>query len=170
MTTMATATKEKSTYREAWEESQRRAAAVLPAWASRQREAAFETFERVGFPTTELEDWKYTNVAPIARTPFAAPRGLAPNAGEAQAAALSLYPEAERSRLVFVNGYLSASLSSLDALPAGVTVTSLWDALSGEHAELLRERVGEAAVPDTDGFAALNAAHLGEGAFVFLPK
>ncbi|MFN2598960.1 MAG: Fe-S cluster assembly protein SufD [Pyrinomonadaceae bacterium] len=167
---MATATKEKSEYREAWEESQRRAATVLPAWAARRRAAAFETFERLGFPTTDQEDWKYTNVAPIARSPFAAPRGRSLTAGEAGAVAQSLYAEAGRSRLVFVNGYLSASLSSLGALPAGVVVSSLWDALCGGRAEMLRERVGSAAAADADGFAALNAAHLGEGAFVYLPE
>ena len=31
------------------------------------REEAFAHFEQVGFPTPRLEDWKYTNVAPIAK-------------------------------------------------------------------------------------------------------
>jgi Fe-S cluster assembly protein SufD len=166
---MAQATKEKSSYRETWEESQRRAALVLPAWAARRREVAFATFERLGFPTTDLEDWKYTNVVPIERSFFAAPRGALPSGG-GNAVAQSLYPEAGQSRLVFVNGFVSASLSSLGALPAGVTVTSLWDALLGEHGGLLRERIGSAAAGDADGFSALNAAHLGEGAFVHLPE
>ncbi|MCC6452823.1 MAG: hypothetical protein IT171_08005, partial [Acidobacteria bacterium] len=30
------------------------------------RQEAFEWFTRTGFPTVALEDWKYTNVTPIA--------------------------------------------------------------------------------------------------------
>jgi Fe-S cluster assembly protein SufD len=34
------------------------------------RDAAFERFSALGFPTTHDEDWRFTNVAPIARTSF----------------------------------------------------------------------------------------------------
>jgi Fe-S cluster assembly protein SufD len=36
------------------------------------REQAFAYFETIGFPTPKLEDWKYTNVAPIAKELWAA--------------------------------------------------------------------------------------------------
>ena len=42
-----------------------------PSWLRRMREDSFAHFERVGFPTVREEDWKYTNVSPIARTDFA---------------------------------------------------------------------------------------------------
>jgi len=34
------------------------------------REAGFKRFAELGFPTTHDEDWRFTNVAPIARTQF----------------------------------------------------------------------------------------------------
>ncbi len=34
------------------------------------REAAFERFSKTGFPTTHDEEWRFTNVAPIARKPW----------------------------------------------------------------------------------------------------
>jgi Fe-S cluster assembly protein SufD len=37
------------------------------AWAQALREGAFERFSEVGFPTTRDEEWRFTNVAPIAR-------------------------------------------------------------------------------------------------------
>ncbi|HYP52229.1 MAG TPA: Fe-S cluster assembly protein SufD, partial [Pyrinomonadaceae bacterium] len=43
-------------------------------------------------------------------------------------------------------------------------------ALAGEHAELLRERLTADASTDGDAFASLNAAFLGGGAFLRLPK
>ncbi len=39
-------------------------------WVKELREAAFQRFAELGFPTTHDEDWRFTNVAPIARTQF----------------------------------------------------------------------------------------------------
>ena len=36
-------------------------------WVQALREAAFERFAELGFPTTHDEEWRFTNVAPIAR-------------------------------------------------------------------------------------------------------
>ena len=38
------------------------------AWVQALREAAFQRFAELGFPTTHDEEWRFTNVAPIART------------------------------------------------------------------------------------------------------
>ncbi|SPE35229.1 Iron-regulated ABC transporter permease protein SufD [Candidatus Sulfopaludibacter sp. SbA3] len=39
-------------------------------WLQRLREAGFQRFAEVGFPTTHDEEWRFTNVAPIARANF----------------------------------------------------------------------------------------------------
>ena len=41
-----------------------------PSWLRRMREDSFAHFERVGFPSVKEEEWKYTNVAPIAKLQF----------------------------------------------------------------------------------------------------
>ena len=41
-----------------------------PAWLQSLRDAAFARFAELGFPTTHNEEWRFTNVAPIARTAF----------------------------------------------------------------------------------------------------
>ena len=41
-----------------------------PAWLPKLRHAAIESFAELGFPTTHDEEWIYTNVAPLASTPF----------------------------------------------------------------------------------------------------
>jgi Fe-S cluster assembly protein SufD len=45
-------------------------AAVAP-WMQALRERAFQRFAELGFPTTHDEEWRFTNVAPIARAHFA---------------------------------------------------------------------------------------------------
>ena len=37
---------------------------LAPPTVQSMREAAFERFRRLGFPTTKNEDWHYTSVAP----------------------------------------------------------------------------------------------------------
>ncbi len=39
-------------------------------WIQQLRDAAFQRFAELGFPTTHDEEWRFTNVAPIARTGF----------------------------------------------------------------------------------------------------
>ena len=39
-------------------------------WLQQLREAAFQRFVDLGFPTTQVEEWRFTSVAPIAREHF----------------------------------------------------------------------------------------------------
>ena len=58
----------RDTYEAAFEQVGR--AAALPDFASGLRDRAFARFSDLGFPTTKLERWRFTNVTPIAKTPF----------------------------------------------------------------------------------------------------
>jgi Fe-S cluster assembly protein SufD len=46
--------------------------AKAESWLQELREAAFQRFAELGFPTTHDEEWRFTNVAPIARSTFVA--------------------------------------------------------------------------------------------------
>ena len=147
---------------------QKRLAGSDPSWLRAIRKAAIDRFGEVGFPTTKNEEWKYTSVAPIARTAFEpAPTDLvygynrsAPSANSAAA------------RLVFVNGRYFKELSSTGALPSGVRVTSLAAVLagSGSTAALLEPHLARYAKFDDHAFVALNTAFIEDGAFIEIPK
>jgi Fe-S cluster assembly protein SufD len=162
------AVKEKSVYADAFREFAARAAEGEPAWVARLREGAFERFEELGFPTTDEEDWKYTNVAPIARAEFMPAEGSVKL--ESGTVENLISAEAKRSSLVFVDGVFRRELSSLDAIPEPVAALDLRDALAGAHAELLWEHLGRLSGEGSDAFSALNTAFLGGGAFVHVPK
>jgi Fe-S cluster assembly protein SufD len=166
---MSQATKEKSFYEAAFGEFSARARRDEQPWVTRLRERAFERFEEQGFPTTDEEDWKYTNVAPIARAKFQLASNGAGGASSAETIEGFVAAESRRSRLVFVNGVLRAELSSLEAVAAGVVVSDLSAALSGEHAETVRQNIGRLHEGEADSFAALNTAFLG-GAFLYVPE
>ena len=138
------------------------------AWFDRLRSTAMERFNELGFPNVKDEEWKYTNVAPIARMDFN-------SAGVDQIAAddpSSLgYPEASGSQLVFVNGILRNDLSSLAALPEGVVAINLAEAITDPTVqELVWKHFAQEADYVSEGFTALNTALTSHGAFVLIPK
>jgi Fe-S cluster assembly protein SufD len=164
---------EKNTYETAFRALQEKTGDERASWVKRLRESAFARFEQLGWPTVADEDWKYTNVAPIAKAKFAPvteqPEGVRVTASELEP---FVYAEARRSQLVFVNGIYQADLSSLDALPEGVVVMEMMDALrGGTHGEeVVRERLTASADAGENAFTALNTAYLASGAFVMIPK
>lgn len=136
-----------------------------PAAVQQLRRTALSRFADLGFPTTRLEDWKYTSVARLARTPFR----LAAVAAHVTADQLADVTLSGASQLVFVNGHHAPELSALQPLPSGVKVTSLAAAFRTD-AGLVEAHLGRYVDYTGAAFAALNTAFIQDGAFVFLPK
>ncbi len=101
-----------------------------PEWLRTARTVAFARFLEVGFPTTRDEEWKFTNVAPIAATDFR--RVVDGPRVTADMLEPFLFNEPFRLQAVVVNGRLASDLSTLEGLPEGVTITSLAEALSAQ--------------------------------------
>ena len=134
------------------------------------RKAGLALFAELGFPTLQNEDWRFTNVAPLAKLPFApmfeAPAG---NGAETQARKEFAFTKLSGTRLVFVNGHYSPKLSTVEKFPAGVKVGSLAAALPSDAA-LVEEYLGRCTPAQDNAFAALNQAFFLDGAFVHVPK
>ena len=60
----------KSIYGSMFERFEQDRAGADPAWLAEIRNSAFARFSGLGFPTTRDEEWRYTNVGPIAATEF----------------------------------------------------------------------------------------------------
>ena len=158
--------KEPRPYLEKFERFEERA--HQPAWLLALRKAGISSFEELGFPTLQHEDWRYTNIAPIARLPFK-PVFEADDDGDAgKARDRAAFATLSGCRLVFVDGHYSAKLSSLVPLPAGVKVANLAAALAGDSA-LVEKHLGRYAQTQDSAFAALNQAFFFDGAFVHVP-
>ncbi len=128
------------------------------------RQEAFDRFTELGFPTSRDEDWRFTSVAPIARTAFrlAARGGRAPGG-----IGVPSWWRLDESwpTLVFVNGWFSERLSNVSAAPRGVRAESL-AGLSDGQPDALRRHLARHAPHSTDAFVALNTAFLADGAHV----
>jgi Fe-S cluster assembly protein SufD len=125
-------------------------------------------FAKLGLPTLHDEDWRFTNVAPIAKIVFK-PR-LEPGRHGVTEKILSRFPFTALGggQLVFVNGQFAPELSSLAPLPAGVKVMSLAAVLATEPA-LVEPHLCRHACTDTHAFTALNTAFFQDGAFIHVP-
>jgi Fe-S cluster assembly protein SufD len=139
-----------------------------PAWLPAVRLQAIERFRALGFPTTRNEEWHYTSVSPIAEAEFLPLRA---ESGEVTAEQIApfRFGHADWPTLVFVNGRYAESLSSLGALPAGVTIVPLARALR-ERSPLLDRHLTKHAPFDEQAFTALNTAFLYDGAVVHVAK
>lgn len=127
-----------------------------PAWWDERRRTAIEAFEAQGFPTKRWEAWKNIDLSPVLAGDFRPP-AHAGDPGDGLAPLERLLPAADAPRVVLIDGRFDAARSRLDDLPAGVTVSSLEDALArGEP--WLEEHLAAYADPRANPFVALNTA------------
>jgi Fe-S cluster assembly protein SufD len=137
------------------------------SWLRPIRRAAIARFAELGFPTTREEDWRFTNVAPIAQTAFTlAGEGRDPARQDLEPFE---FPGVTWPQLVFVNGRYAPGLSRLAPLPEGVTVSSLAHALTTSR-EIVEGHLAQYADYHNDAFTALNTAFMEDGAFVHIPR
>jgi len=125
------------------------------SWVSALRADAAAHFAARGFPTRRVEQWKYTDLSPVAQASFTEPLTMVEGA-----IALPL-PNAPH-RAVFVDGRFRPDLSALDGLPcrAGGVAQAL-DAALGF--------LGSRARPASEPLAALNTMLFEDGLFLDVP-
>ena len=143
-------------------------AAAGPAWLRDLRDRAWSRFAALGFPTARRgnEKWKYTNVAPLAKSSFAYSRYPAPD-GALEPGWLSNAAPWEKNwiNLVFVDGSYSRELSTDPGAARGCRAANLAEVM-GHDGRAVEQHLASHASMDEDAFTALNTAFIRDGAFV----
>jgi Fe-S cluster assembly protein SufD len=142
------------------------AQSTAPDWLSALRSAGIAQFEKAGFPTMKDEDWHFTSVAAIAASSFHLAGG-APKIGPSDIKRFT-FEQPDWHTIVFVNGHYSADLSSFAGEDSGIRVGSLAEAIRTGKGRPERH-VSRIAPPAANAFTALNAAFIGDGAFIEVP-
>src|SRR6266536_1592161 len=96
-----------------------------PSWLFPLRKAGIARFAELGFPPTRHEDWRFTNVAPIAKLPFRPVFNTGADGVTARTLGELTFANLVGTRLVFVNGQFADELSTVRSLPKGVRAGSL---------------------------------------------
>ena len=145
-----------------------RQAGVVAPWLERTRAEALGRFEELGFPGLKDEEWKYTNVRPIAERVFVPSDeqclGLVEDDVE------HLFPQGlDAHRLVFVNGRYAPQLSRPGRPGEGVEIGSLAATLR-DRPHAVQAYLGRYADSGANGFAALNTALMQDGAWIHVQR
>lgn len=136
-------------------------------WLELVRTSAMDRFERLGFPTVRDENWKYTNLAPLAKQSFVP--ATRPQKGLIDVARF-VYPETSTAHLVVVNGFFSEELSDTTGLENVVAIDLLTAVSDARYNKIARAYLARNAGYHNNGLVALNTAFVQSGLFLLIPK
>ena len=129
------------------------------------RDAAFEAFRRLGFPSRKVERYKYTDMQAL----FAPDYGLNLNRLDIPVNPYSVFscdvPNLSTSLYFVVNDTFYKQALPKVSLPEGVTVMSLKDAAE-QQPELIARYYAKIAKSDDDAVTALNTMLAQDGLFI----
>lgn len=150
-----------------FEEFERNGRGSTPSWLQALHKGGISHFVELGFPNTAQEEWRFTNVTPVARTEWRLP------ASDVTIKEKDLgdifFPDVPGKKVVFVDGRFIKELSSKDLFNAqGLRVQSIHDAVRSTS-PLVMHSLARYARYDENSFAALNTAFLSDGAVIVVP-
>ena len=137
-------------------------------WVELVRSGAIDRFEQIGFPTVRDEEWKYTNLAALAKESFL-PATAPVEFADANIARFA-YPETKNAHLVVVNGFLRDDLSTRTGLDEIVAIDLFSAVADARYNKIARKYLARNANYHDNGVKALNTAFLQSGVFLWIPK
>ncbi len=137
---------------------------ALPVHAARKE--AFASFVRTGFPTVRHEEWRFTDVSPIAKTPFETVHTRPQPAVDR--AAIQEHVRGFANVVVLLDGRYHPECSRVTDLPSAVRVEGLAAAIKRSAPEIA-QHLGKYATAGESPFAALGAAFLDDGVLIVVP-
>jgi len=131
------------------------------------RNTGVERFREQGFPGMRAENWKYTDVRPIAGGNFIVPHAIGDRISRDMVNSARL-TGVDCHELVFINGCFAKEHSPSGTLPEGVIIQDLAGA-TARHQELIGKHIAHYADPAGNPFTALNTAFIQHGCLIFIP-
>ena len=133
------------------------------------RDAAFEDFKRLGFPSRKVERYRYTDMAAL----FAPNYGLNLNRLDIPVKPNEAFkysvPNLSTSLYFIVNDAFHAKALPKATLPEGVIVDSLRK-VADTHPQLVSKYYAQLAETKEDAITALNTMLAQDGLFIYVPK
>lgn len=138
-----------------------------PTVMEKLREDAIRNFEEVGFPTTKLEEWKYTNMRPVLNNEYKLFSEIKDIPLSYSDVKKYLVHNIDSYHLVFINGVYNSHLSTTTHDEADVCVLS--SAMrSGKYQTIIESYYNK--IADTkENFVSLNTAYSRDGAYIHIP-
>jgi Fe-S cluster assembly protein SufD len=138
------------------------------AWLREWRRAAWDEYEATPLPTTQLEDWRYTDPAKLHWHDVALASVADHSTVPSSAAAWLKRPDGT-GRVLHVGSHI-VGIELTDELKArGVILADLARA-AHDYNGLVRQQLGRALTRDAGKFAALNGAFWSAGVYLYVPR
>ena len=131
------------------------------------RRNAIEKFSTLGFPTTHLEDWKYTSVEPFLKNDFQIFYREKKSSAKISRDQFCI-PGLKCNRLVFINGFFSEDHSEITGEHPAIVIQNLAEA-GKQFPEVFEKHFAQHSSFERDGFNAINTAFAMDGAFIMVP-
>jgi Fe-S cluster assembly protein SufD len=134
-------------------------------WLRQLRDRAAIRVQEQAFPTTRDEEWRFTDLSDLLQVELST---VSPAQVSLEAIQPFILPEAENSRLVFVDGSYAAHLSRLEGLPESLAIGSL-NQLMTQLGDRLQPYLGKQPGAE-EVFTALNTVGLTDAAVVWVDR
>ena len=131
------------------------------------RRKAIEKFQQLGFPTTRIEEWKYTNIKPILDQQFTTID--TPKKIDKKTVDKYRIKGIEENLIVFVNGQYQEDFSDITLSAKNLVIKNISRAFA-ENPDLIKTYLTRYASYHKEPFIALNTAFAREGTFIFVPE
>ena len=133
-----------------------------------KRKAAFDYFQKEGFPTTKNEEWRYTDLNKVVNPNFT--HIISSNSVDFKVADLFQceVPDLDTIVITTFNGYFPTNIQALTTLDNGVIYGSFATAIK-EYPDIVKKHYLQYAYIN-DGLIALNTALANDGVFIYIPK
>ena len=138
-------------------------------WIRQVRREAMDSFMEKGFPTARMEDWRQTNIAQVIQRNYAGALPEPEIPEDFNDISPYIFSGTENSRLIFVNGVFSETLSKTDGLPQGVQAENIFSVCRGKNAPHLKPDFFRCNKFKKNSFTSLNTAFFGEGFYLYVP-
>ena len=135
---------------------------------NRIRQHALSRFEKNGFPTKQLENWRFTDLTPLLNTEFRFDFSNKSRSMDIEKIFTCDVYDLDTFSITLLNGWFVYKSAPLTKLDNGTVIGSLAKAME-VYPELIDQYFGQAANTHQYELAALNTAFVQDGLFIHVP-
>jgi Fe-S cluster assembly protein SufD len=132
------------------------------------RDKAIECFDRLGFPHTKLEEWRFTNLAEVLKNDYSIQIENTEGNVDVEKFFRCDVADLDTYTAVLLNGWFVYKHAPITTLENGTVMGSLSSALK-EFPEIINKHFGKYSDVENNAFDALNDAFALDGIFIYVP-
>jgi len=132
------------------------------------RDKAIDQFNKLGFPHTKLEEWRFTNLTEVLKKDYSISLENTDANVDVEKFFRCDISDLDTYTAVLLNGWFVYKKSPITKLPNGTIIGSLSHALS-EFPDIVKKHFSKYADIEKNAFDALNTAFALDGIFIYVP-